>query len=187
MFERIVDSTPDHIAVISDTKEYSYQDLDRCANRIARHLRSKGVQARDRVGILLKRSIETYAAIIAVLKLGATYIPLDTSFPVDRINYIIEDADITLLISTELIVAQNSVINCPQVLLDREKTAIATLSNSLPHITLPDYPESTLCYIIYTSGSTGRPKGVEIEASLIFSMWLPVYMIFVLKIVFSRG
>jgi len=163
MFERIVDSTPDHIAVIYDTKEYSYQDLDQYANRIAHHLRSRGVQARDRGGILLKRSIETYAAIIAVLKLGATYIPLDTSFPIDRINYIIEDPDITLLISTKLIVAQNSVINCPQVLLDCEKTVIATLSNSRPHITLPDYPESTLCYIIYTSGSTGRPKGVEIE------------------------
>ncbi len=111
----------------------------------------------------MKRSIETYAAIIAVLKLGATYIPLDTSFPIDRINYIIEDADIKMLISTKLIVAQNSVINCPQVPLGREKTVIATLSNSRPHITLPDYPESTLCDIIYTSGSTGRPKGVEIE------------------------
>jgi non-ribosomal peptide synthetase component F len=115
------------------------------------------------VGILLKHSIETYAAIIAVLKLGATYIPLDTSFPIDRINYIIEDADITLLISTELIVDQDYEISCPQVLLDREKTVIATLSNSRSHITLPDHPESILCYIIYTSGSTGRPKGVEIE------------------------
>ena len=161
--KEIVDLTPDHTAVIYETKKYSYQDLDRYANRIAHHLRSRGVQALDRIGILLKRSIETYAAIIAVLKLGATYIPLDASFPIDRISYIIEDADIKLLISTELIVAQNSAINCPQVLLDREKTAIATLSNSRPHIALPDHPESIICYIIYTSGSTGRPKGVEIE------------------------
>ncbi len=163
IFERTVDSTPCNIAVVYETKEYSYQDLDLYANRIAHHLHSRGVQARDRVGILLKRSIETYAAIIAILKLGATYIPLDTSFPIDRINYIIKDADITLLISTELIVDQDYAINCPQVLLDREKTVIATLSNRRPHITLPDHPESTLCYIIYTSGSTSRPKVVEIE------------------------
>ncbi len=163
IFERTVNSTPDYTAVIFETKEYSYQDLDRYTNRIAHYLHSRGVQALDRVGILLKRSIETYAMIIAVLKLGATYIPLDTSFPIDRINYIIEDADITLLISTELIVAQKSAINCPQVRLDSENTAIATLPNTHPQTALSDHPESTLCYIIYTSGSTGRPKGVEIE------------------------
>ncbi len=65
IFERIVKLTPDYTAVIYETKEYSYQDLDRYANRIAHHLRSRGVQALDRVGILLKRPIETYAAIIA--------------------------------------------------------------------------------------------------------------------------
>ena len=106
MFERTVDATPDQIAVICEGEEYSYRDLDHHANRIARHLRSSGVQARDRVGILLNRSIETYASIIAVLKLGATYIPLDISYPIDRINFIIDDADITLLISTESVVAQ---------------------------------------------------------------------------------
>ena len=163
MFERIVEAMPDQIAVIYEDKEYSYQDLDRYANSIARHLSSRGVQARDRVGILLKRSIETYAAIIAVLKLGATYIPLDTSYPIDRINYIIDDADITLLISTELVVAQKDKINCPQVLLDREKKVIAGLRDSRPEVSLPAHPENEVCYIIYTSGSTGRPKGVEIE------------------------
>lgn len=163
MFERTVDATPDHIAVICEAKEYSYRNLDQYANRIAHYLRSRGVQARDRVGILLKRSIETYAAIIAVLKLGATYIPLDTSFPIDRISYIIDDADLKMLISTESIAAQNAAINCPQVLLDREKAIIAALPDSRPEIALPNHPERELCYIIYTSGSTGRPKGVEIE------------------------
>lgn len=163
MFERIVDSMPDHIAVICEAKEYSYLDLDKYANRIAHYLLLKGVLARDRVGILLKRSIETYAAIIAVLKLGATYVPLDTSFPIDRINYIIDDADLNLLISTEPITAQMPEINCPQVLLDREKTALVGQPDSRPEIDLPCHPERELCYIIYTSGSTGRPKGVEIE------------------------
>ena len=163
MFERTVDVMPDQIAVIYEAEEYSYRDLDQYANRIARYLRSRGVQARDRVGILLKRSIETYAAIIAVLKLGATYIPLDTSYPVDRINYIIDDADIILLISTESVIAQEEEINCQQVLLDREKKEIAVLRDSRLDVSLPGHPENEVCYIIYTSGSTGRPKGVQIE------------------------
>jgi amino acid adenylation domain-containing protein len=163
IFERTADKIPDQIAAICEGKEYSYRDLDQYANRIARHLSSSGAKARDRVGILLNRSIETYAAIIAVLKLGATYIPLDTSYPVDRINYIIDDADITLIISTESVMAQTAEINCAQVLLDREKPDIAALSGDPPKVVLPANPENEICYIIYTSGSTGRPKGVQIE------------------------
>lgn len=163
MFERTVDAMPDQTAVIYEAKEYTYRDLDQYSNRIARYLHSRGVQARDRVGILLKRSIETYASIIAVLKLGATYVPLDTSYPIDRINYIIDDADITLLISTESVVSQKEEINCQQVLLDREKKAIAALQDGRLEVVLPGHPENEVYYIIYTSGSTGQPTGVQIE------------------------
>jgi non-ribosomal peptide synthetase-like protein len=163
LFERTANKMPNQIALICEGKEYSYRDLDQYANQIARHLSSSGAKAQDRIGILLNRSIETYAAIIAVLKLGATYIPLDTSYPIDRINYIIDDADITLLISTEPVIAQKAEINCAQVLLDREKTDIKALSADPPKVDLPDNPENEVCYIIYTSGSTGRPKGVQIE------------------------
>jgi non-ribosomal peptide synthetase component F len=166
MFERTVDTTPDHIAVICEAKEYSYRNLDQYANRIAHYLHSRGVQARDRVGILLKRSIETYAAIIAVLKLGATYIPLDTSFPIDRISYIIDDADLKMLISTESIAAQNAVINCPQVLLDREKAVIAALPDSRPEIALLNHPEKKLCHHLHLRPAC-RPKGSNEHRSIV--------------------
>jgi non-ribosomal peptide synthetase component F len=108
LFERTVDARPQSIAVISGAKEYTYSDLESYANRIAHHLRASGVQAGDRVGILLKRSIETYATIIAVLKLGAAYVPLDTCFPEDRIRYIAEDAGLSILVSTESIEARRA-------------------------------------------------------------------------------
>lgn len=79
LFERTADARPQSIALISGEREYTYSELESYANRIAFHLRAKGVQAGDRVGILLKRSVETYATIIAVLKLGAAYVPLDFS------------------------------------------------------------------------------------------------------------
>ena len=162
LFERSADTTPEHIAVICEGKEYSYRELENYANRIAHHLLAEGVQAGDRIGILLKRSIETYASIIAVLKLGAAYVPMDTSFPNDRIAYIANDADLSLLISTESISARNAAINCPLMMLDREKAVIAAQPDIRPEIS-SDHPERELCYIIYTSGSTGKPKGVEVE------------------------
>src|SRR5271157_3206723 len=163
LFERTADTMPDRIAVICEGKEYTYLELELYANRIAHYLSERGVKVGNRVGILLKRSIETYAAIIAVLKLGAAYVPLDTSFPSDRIRFIAEDAEFSMLISTESISARNAANNCPQMLLDREKEAIASQSDSRPEIAFSGQPERELCYIIYTSGSTGRPKGVEVE------------------------
>ena len=162
LFERIVDATPDHIAVICEGKEYSYRDLESYANRIANYLLERGVLSSDRVGILLKRSIETYASIIAVLKIGAAYVPLDVSFPIERIAYIANDAEFSLLISTESISVRSAVAKCPHVLLDKEKKAIEKQPDTRPEILLVQ-PERELCYIIYTSGSTGRPKGVEVE------------------------
>ena len=100
---------------------------------------------------------------IAVLKLGAAYVPLDTSFPRDRIRFIAEDAQFSMLISTESISARKAANNSLQVLLDREKAAIASQPDSRPEIAPFGQPERELCYIIYTSGSTGRPKGVEVE------------------------
>ena len=163
LFERTADTNPKNIAVICEGKDYTYLELEHYANRIAHYLLEKGVKAGDRVGILLKRSIETYAAIIAVLKLGAAYVPLDTSFPSDRIRYIAEDAKFSLLISTESISARNAVTTAPLVLLDRERAVIASQSDSRPELAMSGQAGRELCYIIYTSGSTGRPKGVEVE------------------------
>ena len=163
LFERTADTMPDRIAIICEGKEYTYLELEHYANRIARYLSERGVKVGNRVGILLKRSIETYAAIIAVLKIGAAYVPLDTSFPSDRIRFIAEDAEFSMLISTESISARNAANNCPQMLLDREKAAIESQPDSRPELAKSGLAERELCYIIYTSGSTGRPKGVEVE------------------------
>jgi non-ribosomal peptide synthetase-like protein len=163
LFERTADTRPENIAVICDEKEYTYLELEHYANRIAHYLQKRGVKAGNRIGILLKRSIETYAAIIAVLKLGAAYVPLDTGYPSDRIRYITEDAELCLLISTESISARNGMTTTPVVLLDREKAVIASQPAGRPELAVSGRAERELCYIIYTSGSTGRPKGVEVE------------------------
>lgn len=84
LFEHTVDATPDRIALVCEGVEYSYQELDWQANRMAWLLHSNGVGAGDKVGILLDRAMQTYAAVIAILKLGAAYVPLDASFPAER-------------------------------------------------------------------------------------------------------
>ena len=89
-----------HPAVVAGNVVFTYAALDKRANQVARSLRESGVRAGDRVGVMLKQSVDTYAALLAVLKLRAAYVPLDAAFPAERIAFIAEDADVDLIIST---------------------------------------------------------------------------------------
>jgi non-ribosomal peptide synthetase-like protein len=163
LFEHTVDATPDRIALVCEGVEYTYQELDWQANRMAWLLHSNGVGAGDKVGILLDRAVQTYAAVIAILKLGAAYVPLDASFPAERITYIAEDAAFSLLISHSRYTQLLTDLPCSCLLVDKEVEHLRALPATRLVNKIPDNLERMLCYIIYTSGSTGKPKGVEVE------------------------
>ena len=141
----------------------SYGELNARANRLARHLRALGVGAEAVVGVLARRSPEMLIALLAVLKAGGAYLPLDPAYPEERLATTLADAGARLLLSTaELLAPRPAVAAAAPIVfrLDVEERSLANLSAAdLPALSGPE----NLAYVIYTSGSTGRPKGVEVE------------------------
>jgi non-ribosomal peptide synthetase component F len=136
---------PDAVAVEMGAERLTYADLDRRANRLARHLAGLGVGPESRVGVLLERSPDLVAVLLAVLKAGAAYLPLDPAHPAERLAWLLADAEVSLTVTREG--------------LDRDATAIAGRSDAPFDAGVgPD----ALAYVLYTSGSTGRPKGVMV-------------------------
>ncbi|GAA2816379.1 hypothetical protein GCM10010452_50810 [Crossiella cryophila] len=142
-FEEQAANTPDAVAVADGTWSLSYAELNRLANQLARHLREQGVGAGSVVPVVLPRSAELMVALLAVLKSGAAYLPIDHAYPAERIDLLLSDSGANLVIT--------------------ESTFHSGLDD-LPgeNLGLPLDPRSA-AYLIYTSGSTGRPKGVVIE------------------------
>ncbi|HZF13819.1 MAG TPA: amino acid adenylation domain-containing protein, partial [Thermoanaerobaculia bacterium] len=141
-FEAQVDRAPDAVAVVAEGERLTYGELDRQANRLARHLRSAGVRPGDRVALSLERSAGMVAAILGVLKAGAAYVPLDPAHPAERIAFAREDSGAALLVTeTDLEAARRESAQRFAVPVD------------------PSFP----AYVIYTSGSTGKPKGVVVS------------------------
>jgi amino acid adenylation domain-containing protein len=159
LFEEQSARTPDNAAVIFGEEQTTYAELNARANQLARHLRSLGAGPEVRVGIFLERSIEMVLAILAVLKAGATYVPLDPSYPEERLSFMIEDSAASMLLTVDQH-AERLPVNWGYVVsLDADWPAIALESaEDLAPITVAD----NAAYVIYTSGSTGRPKGVVI-------------------------
>ena len=143
------------------TVTLSYDDLECRANQLARYLTGCGVRQGDRVGLLFSRSIWAYVAMLAVMKAGAAYVPLDPGFPKDRIAFISEDAGIRLFLTTAGLRSHLDSMKAEVVCLDQRQTLIGQQAPSAPS---PPASAATddLCYIIYTSGSTGKPKGVAV-------------------------
>jgi non-ribosomal peptide synthetase-like protein len=150
-------------AVDASDAVITYRDLDRRANQVARYLIEEGIEPGDRVGLLLDKSVETYVALLAVMKVNAAYVPLDPGFPGERVGFILTDANVKAVVSTSGFGARLAAFAVHQVLLDTAKQAI----DAKPSAPLADGevgpPTDRICYIIYTSGTTGNPKGVVIE------------------------
>ncbi len=150
--------SPDLTAVTDGSQSLSYAALNARANQIAHHLASLGIRRGARVGICASRSLDMVAAVLGVLKAGAAYLPLDASYPVDRLEFMVADAQPAAIVTEaqlrSLLPASPSM---PVVLLDRDAPRIAERPVVNLDVAVHD---SDACYVIYTSGSTGRPKGV---------------------------
>ena len=159
LFEQQVEKTPNHLAVVFEQEQLTYQQLNQRANQLAHYLQQIGVKPETKVGICLERSSEMVIGLLAILKAGATYIPLDPAYPQQRLEFILSDAQIPILLTDISNTNLNNISNKKLVCLtqDRENIAAQSTQNSITKVN-----SNNLAYIIYTSGSTGKPKGVEI-------------------------
>jgi amino acid adenylation domain-containing protein len=154
-----VAENPDALAIASLQEELSYAELDRRANRLANYLRSIGVERNVVVGLYLDRSPAMVVAALAILKAGGAYVPLDPIHPVERLAFMLRDADANIVVSVTRWAEGFPAGAWRMVTLDGDAEKIAGMSDAAPENGVS--PED-LAYIIYTSGSTGQPKGVEL-------------------------
>lgn len=157
IFEEQARLTPNALAVKSGSCEFTYQNIEDSANKVAHYLIAKGVKPGDLVAIYFKRSELPIVAMLGILKAGAAYVPIDRSFPVDRIRHIVGDAEIKIILSETGLFSELDVDAC---LLDINSPELNDLSLERGGENQVQIKNDDLAYIIYTSGSTGRPKGV---------------------------
>ncbi|MEA5616258.1 amino acid adenylation domain-containing protein [Cronbergia sp. UHCC 0137] len=155
IFTKTVKNHSDIIAVVDSETKLTYQELDQRTNQLAALLKQKGVTTETKVGIFQERSLELIISILAVLKAGGTYVPLDPQYPAERLNFIAEDSGIKLLLTKESLLSEIPAAISEIIILDKIE-----LTENINNVNLTSQilPEQT-AYIIYTSGSTGQPKG----------------------------
>jgi amino acid adenylation domain-containing protein len=163
LIEHQVARVPESTAVVGSGTALSYVELDRQANRFAHALRERGISRGQHVGICVERGTDMLAAVLGILKAGAAYIPLDPSFPEDRLRFMAEDAELALLVSTSDLVDPFGLPREQQLLLDADAAIVGRQSSEplIPDAEL-DADSEDPAYLIYTSGSTGKPKGVVV-------------------------
>jgi len=164
---RFGDDASRHLAVDYGEAAVTYLGLRDRSNRLARFFEAHGVNTGARIALLLDRSIDSYAAVLAASKIGAAYVPLDASFPSDRIHFMLDDSAVSVVITLRGFANRFSGVNADVLLLDDCYDEIEMLSASPFKPATNDMVLDPLAYIIYTSGSTGRPKGVPIRHSSI--------------------
>ncbi|MGP4004549.1 amino acid adenylation domain-containing protein [Streptomyces sp. 8N706] len=158
LFAARVAEHPDAVALTYAGEDLTYRKLDERANRLAHHLTSLGAGPEDLVGLCLERGAHAVVALLAVLKAGAAYVPLDADYPADRLAYMIGDAGVKLLVTEAQLRDRLPSSGARIVDLDRDATAIAARPGDTAPA--PSPAPDHLAYVIYTSGSTGTPKGV---------------------------
>ncbi len=157
MFEKQVEREPDALAVIFENSTLTYRELNQRANQLAHYLIRRGVQAETPVAICLERSVELVVGLLAILKAGGVYLPLEPSYPQERLTFTLQDSQAPLVISTQSMSSRFSCDGVESIFLDIAQGDIAREGRSNPGLSIaPDSP----AYVLYTSGSTGRPKGV---------------------------
>jgi amino acid adenylation domain-containing protein len=156
LFEEQAARTPGRAAVVCGDEQLSYAELNERANRLARHLLSEGCEPGSPVGLCVERSAGMVVAILAILKAGCAYVPLDANYPPERLAFMLEDTRARFLLTEGRLAAGLDARGARVVRLDADAEAVGRQSADNP--SLPNDPEA-LAYVMYTSGSTGRPKG----------------------------
>ncbi len=166
LFEAQVKRTPMAVAVVCDGVQLSYRDLEWRANQLAGVLQARGIRPGARVGVCLERSFELVVALLATLKSGGAYVPIDPSLPSERVRYLLQDSGAAVLLTDD---ADRSDVPVETLVIGRsDGVALSTARTPLRRATTPSDP----VYLIYTSGSTGQPKGVLVpHASLVNVLW----------------
>ncbi len=159
LFERQVEQTPDTIALISAEGSLTYRELNHRANRLARYLQAQGSGARARVAICMHRSVEAIVAMLAILKAGGTYLPMDPSYPLERLRFMVDDGQTKLVLTNQESLTVANQLKAQVIAVDLAAPGIALGSTDNLEIVSSG---ADAAYLIYTSGSTGAPKGVEV-------------------------
>jgi amino acid adenylation domain-containing protein len=161
-FERQASLNPDRIALVDsgpETRRLTYAELNEQANRLARSLRTRGVQTGERVGLYMDRGVDVVVSILGILKAGAAYVPLDPMYPAERVAFMIQDAELSHLVTRASLVTQIDVGTVGVLdLVEDARAILACASDNLGAHADSHDP----AYVIYTSGSTGQPKGVVV-------------------------
>ena len=158
IFEQQVQKTPNAIAIICNDRQLTYAQLNQQANQLAHYLQESEVKSEAVVGIFMERSLDIVIAILAVLKAGATYVPIDPNYPQERVNYIAQETQFSFLLTQNQLRDFIPVSSAEVLCLDVKSNYIT--EHSIENLETRHSPEN-LAYIIYTSGSTGKPKGVQ--------------------------
>ncbi|MDF5720953.1 MAG: amino acid adenylation domain-containing protein [Rhizonema sp. PD37] len=160
LFEAQAERTPDAVALMYENQQLTYHQLNSRANQLAYYLRSVGVGADVLVGICVERSIEMVVGLLAILKAGGAYVPLDPEYPQERLTFMLEDAQVKVLLTQKQLLDRLPEQKLHLVYLDTDLQKCAPV-NEILHAC--EVKSSNLAYVLYTSGSTGRPKAVAIE------------------------
>ncbi len=160
LFEEQVERTPDSVAVVFEGEAVTYRELNRRANQLAHYLIGLGVGPEVLVGVCLERSMKMVVAVLGVLKSGAAYIPLDPSYPRERLRFMLEDAQATLVLTQDRLAESFSRLSARVICPDRYREEIALQGEENPET---EAQADNLAYVIFTSGSTGKPKGVQVQ------------------------
>ncbi|MEW4370677.1 amino acid adenylation domain-containing protein [Paenibacillus kandeliae] len=169
LFDMQVQQHSEQRAIEDEHQAFTYRQLDEYSDRIAASLQQRGIQPGARVGTLMERSVYLFACWLGILKVGATYVPVDPANPSERIAYIIEDSEMSLLIADSSVgdwfAGSEAAYPC-------EVVEMQHLHTEQPYVSLDShsYRSDSIAYMIYTSGSTGRPKGVCIQDKGIVSL-----------------
>jgi amino acid adenylation domain-containing protein len=156
-FEEQVQRTPDALALIFEDETLTYNELNRQANQLAHFLQKEGIGPDGLVGIYMQRSPDVVIAILGVLKAGGAYIPLDPSYPTERLNWMLQEAQPLVVLTQAHLISTLSLAHTCFICLD---THWQCLSNEESLNPISQASAESLAYLIYTSGSTGKPKGV---------------------------
>lgn len=157
LFEAQAARTPDNTAVILGDESLAYRELNRRANQVAHHLRELGVGPEVRVAVFMERSFEFLIGLLGILKAGGAYLPLDHNYPVKRLQFMLQDAGVSVLLTQSAVAAKLPDHDAQVVTLDADWSLFTNGLEGNPAVRVtPD----NLAYVIYTSGSTGQPKGV---------------------------